>query len=83
VSWTAETSGASTSEVGFFVDGIQKWTEYWAPYVYGGDNQLWDTLGVKNGSHTLMVRAISTSGQIATASITVNVNNSRKAGNRT
>jgi hypothetical protein len=30
-----------------------------------------------------MVRAISTSGQIATASITVNVNNSRKAGNRT
>jgi hypothetical protein len=79
VTWTAQTSGATTREVDFFIDGNQKWTEYWAPYFFGGDNQYWDTATVKNGNHTLMVRAISTSGQVVTSTISVTVNNTRKA----
>jgi hypothetical protein len=82
VTWTAKTSGATTSEVDFFIDGMQQWTEYWAPYFFGGDNQYWDTAGVKNGSHTLLVRAISSTGGVATSSINVTVNNPRKALNK-
>ena len=79
MTWTAQTSGATTREVDFFIDGNQKWTEYWAPYFFGGDNQYWDTATVKNGNHTLMVRAISTTGQVVTSTISVTVNNTRKA----
>ena len=82
VTWTATTSGATTSEVGFFIDGNQKWTEYWAPYYFGGDNQYWDTTSVKNGNHTLMARAISSTGVVTTSSITVTVNNPRKSLNK-
>lgn len=78
VTWTATTSGATTSEVDFFIDGNQKWTEYWPPY-YFGDNQYWDTTSVKNGSHTLMVRAISSTGLVTTSSINVTVNNPRRS----
>lgn len=81
VLWAAQTAGSTTSRVEFFIDGASKWTDSSAPYAFGADSLGLDTSGLKNGSHTLMVRATSSTGQIATASIPVTVNNSGNTAN--
>jgi hypothetical protein len=81
--WTAQTTGSTTSRVEFFIDGVSKWTDSSAPYAFGADSLGLDTSGLKNGSHTLMVRATSSTGQIATAGIPVTVNNNGNTTNTT
>jgi len=74
--WTATTSVTTVSRVEFLIDGTSKWTDQAAPYQFGGDpGGRFDTTSLKNGQHTLAVRAYGTSGLTATASSLVTVSN--------
>ena len=75
LTWEAVASGAPVSKVEFSVDGVLRTTEGAAPYVFNGDGNKWDTTKETNGSHTLSLKATSTSGAVATWSGTVNVSN--------
>jgi hypothetical protein len=74
VSWTASTSDAPT-KVDFSIDGVLKWTEIQAPYVYNGDGNTLDTKTLSNGGHTLSVKASYPDGTTASASASVTVSN--------
>jgi hypothetical protein len=74
VSWTASTSDAPT-KAEFSIDGVLKWTEIQAPYVYNGDGNMLDTKTLSNGGHTLSVKAYYPDGTTASASASVTVSN--------
>jgi hypothetical protein len=74
VSWTASTSDAPT-KIDFSIDGVVKWTEVQAPYVYNGDGNTLDTRTLSNGGHTLSVKASFPDGATASASKSVTVSN--------
>jgi hypothetical protein len=78
VSWTASTSDAPT-KVDFSIDGVLKWTEIQAPYVYNGDGNTLDTKTLSNGGHTLSVKASYPDGTTASASASVTVSNAAPA----
>ena len=65
MTWTASTGG-SVARVEFYIDGSLKWTEHIEPYVYDGDGGKLDTTSVRNGKHTLVVKAFGTDGSTAT-----------------
>ena len=75
VEWAAVIANGTASKVEFSIDGVLKWTEGIAPWVFNGDGNKWDTTTVTNGTHTLSLKATSTTGAIATSSITVTVSN--------
>lgn len=58
------------ASVSLSVDGVSLGTDSSAPY-----NFSWATLNYANGMHTLTAKAVDTSGNIATASLSVAVNN--------
>ncbi len=59
------------SRVEFWVDGALKGSDTTSPYSYA-----WDTTTVVNGSHTLVAKAVDTSGNVGTsASVGVTVSN--------
>ena len=75
VRWEARPTGFSATRVEFLVDGVRKWTEHLAPYVFGGDSSRWDTRSVANGAHTLLARAVASDGATITRSVGVTVRN--------
>jgi hypothetical protein len=78
VSWTASTSDAPT-KVDFSIDGVLKWSEIQAPYVYNGDGNTLDTKTLSNGGHALSVKASYPDGTTASASASVTVSNTVSA----
>jgi leucyl aminopeptidase len=59
------------SRVEFWVDGALKGSDTSSPYSYS-----WDTTAVANGSHTLVAKAVDTSGNVGTStSVGVTVSN--------
>jgi hypothetical protein len=76
VTWSASPSGATVDRVDFLVDGVVKWTEHYAPYVFNGDGGRLDTTTLRDGAHTLSVEAYGSGGGVATVSSRVTVQNS-------
>jgi hypothetical protein len=74
VPWQA-TPSQSVSQVDFSIDGVLKWTEKTAPYVFNGDGKTLDTKTLTDGSHVLLVVATTSTGAKAQASATVQVAN--------
>lgn len=66
------TDNFAISKVEFYVDGVLKATDSAAPYTYS-----WSTKSVKDGWHTVSAKAYDSSGNSATASISVYVRNKR------
>jgi hypothetical protein len=64
VNWTATVSG-SPKRVEFWVDSRWRWSEGSAPWVYGGDGNVWDTTRERAGKHVVTVRAIAPNGRVA------------------
>lgn len=83
IRWEARMTAGTASQIDFFIDGVQKWTEHGAPYVYNGDTGSLDTRTLGNGTHTLMARATGASGQTASSEVSVNVSNVTSTLNRT
>jgi Bacterial Ig domain len=79
IKWEATVTGGTAASIKFLVDGVEKWTEYWSPYVFQGDTGTLDTTTLANGSHSLAVQAVDGSGRPASASVQVNVSNSAAA----
>jgi hypothetical protein len=52
--------GGPVRHVSFLVDGKVRWTDRVAPYAFAGGKRLFDTLSLRNGKHTLEVRAYGT-----------------------
>jgi hypothetical protein len=75
VTWEAVTSGGTVSRVEFSIDGVLRWTESSAPYVFNGDGGTWNTTLESDGPHTLSLRAVASDGSEATNSISVTVAN--------
>src|SRR5690242_12981919 len=73
--WEVTASGGTASRIDFLIDGTQRWTEYLSPYRFNGDAGNLDTRTLSDGSHTLTARATSTTGEVTTTSVTVNVQN--------
>lgn len=65
LTWSASPSG-SVSRVEFFIDGVLKWTENYAPYIFNGDGQLLDPSKLTDGTHAMKVVA---TGGLGTASV--------------
>jgi hypothetical protein len=78
ITWEAQVQG-STHFVYFSIDGVQKWTEERAPYVYGGDGNALDTTTLSDGTHTLTVSASGQGQRSASQQITVTVANGTSA----
>jgi hypothetical protein len=74
VRWTASVTGA-VARVEFYVDGSLQSTENLVPWVYGGDDGKLDTASMRNGRHTLVVKAIGADGSTATTSVAVRFRN--------
>ena len=75
VSWQATTS-QTASQVDFYIDGVLKWTERYAPYVFNGDGNTLNTTTLTDGSHALkIVATASSNGATASFSATVQVAN--------
>ena len=73
--WTSTVSGGTAAEVAFLIDGTVRWTEKTDPYWFNGNNKLFDTTTLANGSHTLQVRATMTDGRTASLQAIVTVAN--------
>jgi hypothetical protein len=71
--WTVTVTAAAVSRVEFYVDGALRSTERIAPYVFGGDDALFDPTELGKGKHTLVVKGYGTNGTIATLTIPVSV----------
>lgn len=74
VTFQAQPQG-NVQKVVFTVDGKAQWTEVEPPYVYGGDGHTLDTTSLANGANTLAVVAYGPGQRTASASVTVNVQN--------
>ncbi len=57
--WEATVTGATATRVEFWIDGALKWTERTAPYRYDTDSGLLDPSALSAGSHTLALKAYS------------------------
>lgn len=58
VPWRTKVGGP-VKRVAFLVDGKVRWTDRIAPFAFAG-GRMWNTLGLKNGRHTLELRAYGT-----------------------
>ncbi len=66
----------STTRAEFFVDGVLKYTDNGSGhYHYGGGHGLWNTTGLSNGTHTLMLRIWNSAGKQGNHRIPVTVAN--------
>ena len=75
VAWEAVVTAGSVSQIDFFVDGVYKWREQYAPYRFNGDTGCLDTSQFTNGGHELKVVASGPGGATATATAFVTFNN--------
>ena len=74
ISWTASVNGGTASSVEFWIDGSNRWTEFYAPYQFNGDpDGRLATTTLTNGGHVLTVIARTSSGgsTSATANVTI------------
>lgn len=53
VRWEAGFDGVALTRVEFWIDGVLRWTENNAPYVYMEHSGWWDTVEEAEGEHTL------------------------------
>src|SRR5919108_252210 len=67
VPWRATVANGTASQVTFWIDGQQRWTDRTAPYEFGTSGAL-DTRTLADGTHTLTVTAVNRKGRSATAS---------------
>jgi hypothetical protein len=74
VAWRATVANGTASQVTFWIDGQQRWTDKTAPYEFGTNGTL-DTRTLADGNHTLAVKAVNRKGRSATASVGVTVAN--------
>jgi hypothetical protein len=79
IRWEAKVTSGSASSVTFSVDGVEKWTEHWSPYVFQGDTGTLDTTTLANGSHSLSVTAFDNGNHSASSTVKVNVSNAAAA----
>lgn len=80
VPWEVTVTGPSTvAKVDFFIDGVHKWSENYAPFVFGGDGQTLDTKLLANGVHQLRTIVTSTGGTTDEAMTSVRVTNATPA----
>jgi mannan endo-1,4-beta-mannosidase len=77
VLWEVRTSSTKISRVEFAIDGVSKWSDSKAPFVYG--NGVLDTTQLSNGPHTLTATAYARGTRPASASVKVTVSNSTPA----
>lgn len=61
--------------VEFRIDGRLRWTERHRPFVFSGNDGKWDTKDERDGRHVLTVRAVTTSGRVATSRTRITVAN--------
>ena len=74
ISWTAIVNAGTASSVEFWIDGSNRWTEFYAPYQFNGDpDGRLVTTTLTNGGHVLTVIARTSSGgsTSATANVTI------------
>lgn len=64
------TDDIGIAQVEFYVDGVLQGSDAMTPY-----NLTWDSRQAQNGNHLLGVKAFDTSGNTATDTVTVNVQN--------
>jgi hypothetical protein len=74
VSWTA-TPNVPVEKVEFAIDGSDKWTENYTPYVFDGDGNTLDTTKLSNGTHSFTVTAYLTDGTTAESTVSATVSN--------
>ncbi len=60
VPWRAKIGGP-VSRVSFLVDGKVRWVDHVAPFAFAG-GKLWSTAGLRNGKHSLELRAYGPKG---------------------
>jgi hypothetical protein len=73
--WTATVTGTTPTSVKFYIDGVLKWTEGFAPYVFNGDpGGMLDPSILSSGTHTFLVQATLPNSTVASASSTATVN---------
>jgi N-acetyl-anhydromuramyl-L-alanine amidase AmpD len=60
VPWRAKIAGP-VNHVSFVVDGKVRWVDHVAPFAFSG-GKPWSTLGLRNGKHTLELRAYGPKG---------------------
>jgi N-acetyl-anhydromuramyl-L-alanine amidase AmpD len=60
VPWRAKIAGP-VNHVSFVVDGKVRWVDHVAPFAFAG-GKPWSTLGLRNGKHTLELRAYGPKG---------------------
>jgi chitodextrinase len=75
VRWEAAASGATVARIEFLVDGVLRWTEANAPYVFDGNDGTWDTTVEPNGAHVLTLRLVTADGTTVSSGIGVTVAN--------
>jgi hypothetical protein len=75
VRWEAKPGGTDVSSIVFLVDGKHRWTEREPPYVFNGDEGVWETAEVRPGPHVLTLVVQREDGTTQTAKMTVTVAN--------
>jgi hypothetical protein len=77
VVWTASATGTDISRIVFSIDGVPKWTDLAAPYVFNGDQTgRLDTTALPDGKHMFGVEAYAVDGRTASATLALRVSNS-------
>lgn len=76
VTWTITTESIIPNRVEFYVDGRLKYQTSVSPYQFGGPSGLLDTTTLKNGSHSLLARAVYGNGSFEQKMISINIANS-------
>lgn len=63
VPWSATVTAGTASKVEFYIDGVLRWTETFAPYTFNGDpGGLLDTTTLADGTHALGVKGYDAAG---------------------
>ena len=82
VQWEAVPVGTEADRIEFTIDGAMLHTEYSAPYQYRS-GAGWNTTAMPNGTHTLSVRMYALDGEVASAEVSVQVQNAEGSASGT
>lgn len=72
ITWEAKAS-VPVTKVDFSIDGVRRWTENAAPYVFTGDGNMLNPATMSAGTHVLSVVATAADGTTASSSATVTI----------
>src|SRR5207249_7316980 len=73
VKWKVSVGGGRANRVEFAIDGVRKWTDRRAPYVFNGDRGYLDSRTLAPGRHRLRATAFRSSGEGRKKSSTVSI----------